>query len=315
VELNLNVTDDQLEKLKEKCAEVNQAMKGEAYDIVSKVFKALTGKKVTVPNTFKSHGGASAIKCSLKANDGYLYPLEKSFFFIHKPSTLIRHDDINNVEFARVESSTNTSSTRTFDLIVTLKNNNVHQFTGIQRQEYSNLFNFIAETKLKIKTTKGIMDAVDAAKETRNIFGTQTGEKSDQENEESESEEDEDFVAVDEDDIPEEYDSPDEEEAGGDGDGDGDGDGEGSESENKDKKKEKHKDTSNKDSSNKDSKKRKHEEGTGDKDKKKHKKDKKEKKEKREKKEKKEKREKKEKKENREHKEKKQITRQRSQTE
>jgi len=111
----------------------------------------LLEKKITMPNTFKSHTSACAIKCSLKANDGFLFPLERSFFFVHKPPTLIRFDDIGHCEFARVNSGgiPGSSSNRTFDFIVTLKTSTVHQFTGIQRQEYSPLFNFITSKKLK----------------------------------------------------------------------------------------------------------------------------------------------------------------------
>jgi hypothetical protein len=40
-------------------------------------------------NLFSSTG-ALAVKCSLKAYDGYLFPLDRSFFFVHKPTTHIR---------------------------------------------------------------------------------------------------------------------------------------------------------------------------------------------------------------------------------
>jgi len=42
------------------------------------------------------------LKCSVKASEGLLYPLNKSMIFVHKPTTFIRHDDISHVEFLRV---------------------------------------------------------------------------------------------------------------------------------------------------------------------------------------------------------------------
>lgn len=58
----------------------------ELYDVVNKLFRALTQRKITTPGSFKSYNGASAVKCALKAQNGYLYPLERSFFFVHKPT-------------------------------------------------------------------------------------------------------------------------------------------------------------------------------------------------------------------------------------
>ena len=36
--------------------------------------------------TFKSHKGLEAVRCSLKASEGYLFPLEKGFFFVPRPA-------------------------------------------------------------------------------------------------------------------------------------------------------------------------------------------------------------------------------------
>lgn len=97
----------------------------------------------------------SAIKCALKASDGFLFPLERAFFFIPKPPTLLLYEDVafvvrafsiksldisaflNHIfqEFSRVSdaSGSASTSTRNFDLIVNLKSGTSHQFTNIQR--------------------------------------------------------------------------------------------------------------------------------------------------------------------------------------
>jgi structure-specific recognition protein 1 len=122
-------------------------------DLIPRVFKCLSGKRVTVPKTFKSKEGGSAIKCSFKANEGYLFPLERSFFFVHKPPTYIRFDEIGSVDFLRV---TNDSTNRTFDLGINLNNNTALQFKSLQRDEYSGLFNFFTKKKIVIRNFQDV---------------------------------------------------------------------------------------------------------------------------------------------------------------
>jgi structure-specific recognition protein 1 len=102
-------------------------------NVVRKAFETfLPGRQTTGPGTFQSHYKTSCIKCSFKANDGYLYPLEKGFFYIHKPPLHIPFNSISQVEFARLGTH------NTFDLIVTVKgsareNNVNYVFSSIAR--------------------------------------------------------------------------------------------------------------------------------------------------------------------------------------
>lgn len=52
----------------------------------------------------------------LQADDGYLYPLDRAFFYVHKPPMLIPFDDVESVELTRLGG--NTVSSKTFDLVV-----------------------------------------------------------------------------------------------------------------------------------------------------------------------------------------------------
>lgn len=52
----------------------------------------------------------------MQADDGFLYPLEKAFFYVHKPPMLIGHDEIDGVEFARQGGGVLAASAKTFDL-------------------------------------------------------------------------------------------------------------------------------------------------------------------------------------------------------
>lgn len=58
------------------------------------ILRGLSGAKVTRPGKFRSCQDGYAVKSSLKAEDGVLYPLEKGFFFLPKPPTLILHEEV-----------------------------------------------------------------------------------------------------------------------------------------------------------------------------------------------------------------------------
>ncbi|CDP02200.1 unnamed protein product [Coffea canephora] len=112
------------------------------------VLRGLSGAKVTRPGKFRSCQDGYAVKSSLKAEDGVLYPLEKSFFFLPKPPTLILHEEIDYLEFQR--HSAGGSNMHYFDLLIRLKTEQEHLFRNIQRNEYHSLFDFISSKGLKI---------------------------------------------------------------------------------------------------------------------------------------------------------------------
>jgi len=208
------------EQLKEKYGDkVTQHMQGPTYDVVSRVFKALTKKSIIIPGSFKSYFGTCAIKCSLGANEGYLYPLERSIFFIHKPPTHIRFDEISQVEFARVSDTAAAGSNKNFDLHVTTKSGTTYQFTNIPRVEYSILFNYITSKKLNIKNLAAGFTEVEPMTEDGAVKSTSSKAPDPYLNKisaaatdmmmdlDEDEEDDEDFEAGgSDDDIPEEYD-------------------------------------------------------------------------------------------------------------
>ena len=62
-----------------------------------------------------------------QADDGYLYPLERAFFYVHKPPTLLVHDEVESVEFLRQGGGVLAASAKTFDLNIRLKNDTVRR--------------------------------------------------------------------------------------------------------------------------------------------------------------------------------------------
>ncbi|XP_021764377.1 FACT complex subunit SSRP1-like [Chenopodium quinoa] len=146
VESTLSINEDLLNtKYKDK---LEPSYKGLIHDVFTNILRALSSAKVTRPGKFRSCQDGYAVKSSLKAEDGILYPLEKSFFFLPKPPTLILHEEIDYMEFQRHVVAG--SNMHYFDLLVKLKTDQEHLFRNIQRSEYQNLFDFISNKGLKI---------------------------------------------------------------------------------------------------------------------------------------------------------------------
>lgn len=194
VDSTLSINDDLLNtKYKDK---LDPSYKGLIHEVFTTILRGLSGAKVTKPGKFRSCQDGYAVKSSLKAEDGVLYPLEKSFFFLPKPPTLILHEEIEYVEFER--HAAGGANMHYFDLLIRLKTEQEHLFRNVQRNEYHNLFDFISGKGLKIMnlgdgpTTDGVArvlqdeedDAVDPHLER--IKNQAGGDESD--------EEDEDFV-------------------------------------------------------------------------------------------------------------------------
>lgn len=147
IKLDCGLGDELEEKYEGK---LQKEMNGPEYEIVSKVFKAVTNRKITVPGNFVGHSGTPAISCSYKAATGLLYPLERGFIFVHKPPVHIRFDELAAVNFAR-----SAGSTRSFDFDVETKAGNVYTFSSIEKDEYGKLFEFAKNKKLRMKNIGG----------------------------------------------------------------------------------------------------------------------------------------------------------------
>ena len=126
------------------------SMKGPSHDVVTRVFKALMKKKVLIPgHSFVASHGGSSIQCSYKANEGHLFFLEKSFFFLKKPPMHIRHASITSVEFDRMSSAN-----KRFGMKVSVNDQKATDlvFTNIARDEFDRVFTFMQEKGIHVIT-------------------------------------------------------------------------------------------------------------------------------------------------------------------
>jgi structure-specific recognition protein 1 len=146
----VNLPDEEIPKLFE--GELSKTIEGKTFDVMSKLLKAFTKTPVIIPGNFKSKQDSSAVKCSVRASEGFLYPLQKSFIFIPKPVIYLKFEEIRFVEFARITEDSITTN-RSFDISIASKNGNF-QFTGIDREEYGFLVEFLNKKKIPVRNNE-----------------------------------------------------------------------------------------------------------------------------------------------------------------
>ena len=158
--IELQVSDEHLAKLNDKGAKLSKTMTGTSPDVFAKALRGLSGAKLTRTGAFRdSIGEEHAVRCTYKNDDGYLYPLEKAFFYLVKPPMLIPYDDIRSVEFMRQSGA---SASKTFDITLKMKGamdgarDQQYLFRSIPRAEWNNLFDWIKAKNLRVENLKEV---------------------------------------------------------------------------------------------------------------------------------------------------------------
>ncbi|KAH8825133.1 SSrecog-domain-containing protein [Flagelloscypha sp. PMI_526] len=140
----LNITEEQ-----EKNYGLERKYEVPTYQLISTIFRALVGKKITQPGSYKNRDGNPNVKAHMKAVQGDLFMLDKHIFFVTKSPTLIAFADIHSISFSRV-GSTGTSQ-RTFDMAVTTRDGPEHVFSTISKDEQDNLQKYFEDKKVRVK--------------------------------------------------------------------------------------------------------------------------------------------------------------------
>jgi len=166
-EVTVNLEEEALQK--EYGGELQPVMRGSLSNLIAKTFKVIARKKVFIPGKFANANQQACVKCAYRANEGFLYPLEKQFFFIHKPPILILFNEVESVEFQRYAGGQ--GSTRNFDLCVNLKASasasggpKEYTFMGIDRSDYAGLYNFLGTKKIKIKNLENVGSVIETTR-------------------------------------------------------------------------------------------------------------------------------------------------------
>ena len=209
VNIELNMTEEDLNS--KYAGKLQPRYEEPIANVIAKIFRGLTGRKLTQPShDFSSHHQMAGVKCSIKANEGHLFCLERAFLFVPKPATYISFDHVASITMSRVGGAV--SASRTFDITVTLKNGaGEHQFSNINREEQAPLEKFFQTKNIK---TKNEMDGDNAmmhaamnnpdlaSSEDEEVVGQDRGSA-----DEDDESVDEDFRADSESDVAEEFDS------------------------------------------------------------------------------------------------------------
>lgn len=151
VKVKLNLTPEQISKKYDN--KLQPEMEGTLYDVLTTLFKHLVGiKKIFVPGEFQSSKGSKAVKCSVKAGEGYLFPLNSSIVFIHKPLLYIKHSEIKYIEFSRIGGG-GALSGKSFDVSLTkIKDEPKITFQSIDKDEYQNLIAHFKQSGVRMRT-------------------------------------------------------------------------------------------------------------------------------------------------------------------
>jgi structure-specific recognition protein 1 len=154
VDAELNLEDDEIAKY----PDLQKKYEAPTFQVISRVLKSLTGKKVTPPGSFRNAQGVNGIKANVKAVQGELYFLEKGLIFIAKQPILIDFSKTESIAFSRVGGAI--ASARTFDMRVVSKTGTPdHVFTSINKEEVGPISQFLASKNVRLKNE--MEDAMD----------------------------------------------------------------------------------------------------------------------------------------------------------
>lgn len=152
IEVELNIDDEEFKEKYE--GKINKRYSSSTYLVLSNLFKGFTERRVVLPGSYQSKDGLPGISCSLKANEGHLYALEKCALFLTKPTVLIPYSEIGTITFSRVGQG---SAQKTFDMeISTINGGPTHNFGNIDRAEQPLLESFFRSKNLKVRNDEKI---------------------------------------------------------------------------------------------------------------------------------------------------------------
>lgn len=126
--------------------ELKRSYTGSVGESFLSVLKSITNCKAIRTDAFVTLNGHKSLKCSVKAFDGHLYPLDKYILFLPK-AILVSLTDIKEVEFSRVNLSA--FAAKTFDMKVIAINKEC-TFNSLPKEDFGQLEQYFSEKNIKI---------------------------------------------------------------------------------------------------------------------------------------------------------------------
>ncbi|KAK4686032.1 FACT complex subunit SSRP1/POB3, partial [Tremellales sp. Uapishka_1] len=146
VDAELNLSEEEIAKY----PDLQKKYEAPTFQVVSRVLKSMTGKKVTPPGSFRNSQGLNGIKANVKAIQGELYFLEKGLIFIAKQPIYVEFSKTESISFSRVGGGI--ALAKTFDMRVVSKTEpNDHVFSAISKEENEPISNFLQLKNVRLK--------------------------------------------------------------------------------------------------------------------------------------------------------------------
>ncbi|KAI5963261.1 POB3 [Candida pseudojiufengensis] len=222
-ELELNLSDEEFEeKYKNR---LKKSYDAPTHIVMAHCLRGLTEKRLITPGSFQSRFLQPGITCSVKASEGYLFPLERCFLFVTKPTLYIPYSEISNIVMSRTGGGV--SASRTFDLEINIVNSNQkHIFGSIDREEQENIERFCKEKNIRVKNEEKIAkQRLAKALEQEADMDDDDGDVDMGSAGDDDEDEDNDFQSDSDSDVAEEFDSDAQDSSGDDEGGENDNNG------------------------------------------------------------------------------------------
>ncbi|GFZ44452.1 FACT complex subunit POB3 [Saitozyma sp. JCM 24511] len=146
VDAELNLSDEDIARF----PDLQRKYEAPTFQVISRVLKSLTGKRVTPPGSFRNAQGLQGIKANVKATQGELYFLDKGLIFIAKQPILIDFSKTESISFSRVGGGI--ASAKTFDMRVVSKSEVAdHVFSAISKEEVAPISAFLTSKNVRLK--------------------------------------------------------------------------------------------------------------------------------------------------------------------
>ncbi|WPK26251.1 hypothetical protein PUMCH_003600 [Australozyma saopauloensis] len=203
-ELELNLSDEEFDlKYKDRLKKLYDL---QTHLVMAHCLKGLTERRLIVPGSFQSRFLQAGVSCSLKASEGHLFPLDRCFLFLTKPTVYIPYSEVSSVTMSR--TSTGLTASRTFDLEVNLRGGNQsHVFANIDKEEQETIERYCQEKGLRIKNEEKIAKAMLAKAMTGDDDDDDDDADVDMGSAAEEESADDDFGSGSDSDVAEEFDS------------------------------------------------------------------------------------------------------------
>ena len=208
VSVSLNMSADDLST--KYPGKLDKEMSGPTYEVLTKIFKVLSKKRMSIPKGFRSARGDSCVRCAVGNQEGLLYVLDKSFMFVNKPAMHLRFDDVEHVDLDRTSEDVNRRALKSWDLTVALKGGASHTFANVEKNDYEPMVAFLKQCKVKLIGAQDPQEQMAAAMDM---------DDDDDDDEDEGSSEDEDFDGA----APQESSSEDDDDSDGEGVDEGEG--------------------------------------------------------------------------------------------